>query len=58
MSEDEDDRKPCDECQNLKAGRSQQARAAGLSQWASIEIGRDLAGLLQRCPAFKAKENR
>lgn len=57
MSED-DDRVTCVQCANLKAGRCMNAKCAGLSQWASIEVGRDLANLPQRCPAFVAKETK
>lgn len=45
----------CRECQHLKAGRCMQARRAGLSPFASIEIGTTLAEMPQRCPAWKAK---
>lgn len=54
--EDDDDRKPCTECQHYRADRCHQARKAGLSPWASIEIGTTLANLPQRCPAFKEKQ--
>ena len=46
----------CRQCDNLRNGKCQQARAAGLIPWASIEIGRDLANLPQRCPAHQAKQ--
>jgi hypothetical protein len=55
ISED-DGRKTCNECQHLRAGRCMQARRAGLSPFASIEIGRDLAEMPKRCPAFKGKQ--
>jgi hypothetical protein len=45
----------CTACTWLRGGRCQQARAAGLSPWASIEIGTTLANLPQRCPAWKGK---
>ncbi len=54
--ENDDDRKSCVECKNYSGNRCHQAKSAGLSPWASIEIGRDLAELPQRCPAFKERK--
>lgn len=51
-----DDMHTCRQCQHLRAGRCMQARRAGLSPFASIEIGRDLADMPQRCQAWKAKQ--
>jgi hypothetical protein len=46
-----DDRVSCAaECAHYRPGRCGNHRAAGL---ASPEVGRELAGLLQRCPGFK-----
>jgi hypothetical protein len=53
-----DDMVTCRECQHLRAGRCMQARRAGLSPCASIEIGRDLSEMPQRCPAFQSKESK
>jgi len=52
----DDDRVTCAACQHFKAGRCTQARRAGISPHASIEIGRTLAELPQRCPAFMARK--
>jgi hypothetical protein len=52
----EDGMVTCRQCDNFRNGKCQQARAAGLSPWASIEIGTTLAQLPQRCPAFKGKQ--
>lgn len=46
----------CTACAWYRANRCHQARKAGLSPLASIEIGRDLANLPQRCPAFKERK--
>jgi hypothetical protein len=43
----EDDRVSCTECHHHRPGRCGNHRAAGLH---SPEVGRDLAGMLQRCP--------
>lgn len=48
---DRDDRVSCAaECAHYRPGRCGNHRAARL---ASSEVGRELAGLLQRCPGFK-----
>lgn len=44
-----DERVSCTECSNHRPGRCDNHRAARLH---SAEVGRDLAALLQRCPAF------
>jgi hypothetical protein len=46
-----DDRRTCVECCRYSPGRCAAHRAALLP---SGEVGRDLAGLLQRCPGFAA----
>lgn len=46
----DDDRRSCADCRNYRPGRCVAYRAAGLHR---PEIGRDLAGMLQRCPAFE-----
>jgi len=43
----DDDRVNCTECHHHRPGRCGNHRAAGLH---SPEVGRDLAGMLQRCP--------
>lgn len=43
----DDDRVTCATCRHYRPGRCTQHKAAGMPQ----EIGRDLAELLQRCPA-------
>lgn len=50
-----DDRVTCTTCQHYIRGKCMQAKAADLSPFASIEIGRDLATLPQRCPAYKER---
>lgn len=48
-----DDRRTCIECKHCRPGLICAAyRAAGVGR----ELGRDLATLLQRCPAFLANE--
>lgn len=44
-----DDRVSCTDCRHFKSGRCGNHRRAGLN---APELGRDLAGLLQRCPGF------
>ena len=46
----DDDRVNCTECHHHRPGRCGNHRAAGLH---SPELGRDLAGMLQRCPGFE-----
>lgn len=48
--EPDDDRRTCPECRHSAPGRCREHRRAGLS---SGEVGRDLAGLPQRCPGFE-----
>jgi hypothetical protein len=48
---DGDDRVMCAECANYRPGRCGSHKAAGLH---SPELGRDLAGMLQRCAGFTA----
>lgn len=50
---DTDDRVSCVDCANHRPGRCAEHRRAGLS---SPEVGRDFAGLLQRCPGFQPEE--
>ena len=47
---DGDDRVICAECLHYRPGRCGNHRGAGLS---APDVGRDLAVMLQRCPAFK-----
>jgi hypothetical protein len=47
-----DDRVSCTDCQHYRPGRCRNHRRAGLH---SAELGRDLAGLLQRCPGFQSE---
>ena len=46
------DRVSCSDCAHYRPGRCGNHRPAGLQ---APELGRDLAGLLQRCPAFGEK---
>ena len=46
----DDDRVSCAECQHYRPGRCGNYRAAGLQ---SPEVGRELTGLLQRCPGHQ-----
>jgi len=46
----DDDRVNCTECHHHRPGRCGNHRAAGLH---SPEVGRDLAGMLQRCPGHQ-----
>lgn len=46
-----DTRASCTECQHYRPGWCANHIAAGLG---TAEVGRDLAGLLQRCPGFAA----
>ena len=49
-----DDRVMCaGECAHYSPGRCGNHKAARLH---SLELGRDMAGLLQRCPGFQSKE--
>ncbi len=45
-----DGRVSCVECQHYRPGRCGSPRRAALQ---SLEVGRDLAGMLQHCPAFR-----
>jgi hypothetical protein len=47
-----DPRVACAECQHYRPGKCSNHRYAGLL---SAEVGRDLAGLLQRCAGFKER---
>lgn len=46
----DDDRVSCADCRHYQPGRCGNHRRAGLH---SAELGRDLAGMLQRCPGFQ-----
>jgi hypothetical protein len=48
----DDDRVSCTDCTHYRPGRCRNHRRAGLY---SAELGRDLAGLLQRCPGFQSE---
>lgn len=48
----DDDRMSCADCRHYRPGRCGNHRRAGLH---SAELGRDLAGLLQRCPGFQSE---
>ena len=48
----DDDRVSCTDCRHYRPGRCRNHRRAGLY---SAELGRDLAGLLQRCPGFQSE---
>jgi hypothetical protein len=48
-----DPRVACADCTHYRPGRCSNHRRAGL---ASAEVGRDLAGRLQRCPGFASSE--
>ena len=48
----DDDRVSCTDCRHYRPGRCGNHRRAGLH---SPELGRDLAGLLQRCPGFESE---
>lgn len=48
-----DDRVCCVDCRHYRPGRCGNHRHAGLL---SAELGRDLAGRLQRCPGFQTEE--
>ena len=47
----QDDRVLCVECSHYRPGRCGNHKVAGLS---SVDVGRDLAVLLQRCGGFQA----
>jgi len=49
----DDDRVSCTDCRHYRPGRCGNHRRAGLHL---AELGRDLAGLLQRCPGFQFEE--
>lgn len=49
----DDDRATCVECRHYARGKCGNRRRAGL--W-SPEVGRDLAAIPQRCPAFAERE--
>lgn len=49
-----DTRVSCTDCRHHRPGRCGNHRRAGLH---GDEVGRDLAGLLQRCPGFSAAKN-
>ena len=53
---DDDTRVTCTQCTKLRNGRCLDAKRAGLSPWASIEVGTALANLPQRCPVYQPKE--
>ena len=44
-----DERVSCTDCRHYRPGHCGNHRAAGLQ---SPDVGRDLAAMLQRCPAF------
>lgn len=46
---DDDDRVSCTDCRHYRPGRCVNHRQAGLN---AADVGRDLAAMLQRCPAF------
>ena len=48
-----DARMSCADCQHYRPGRCSNHRRAGLS---TPDVGRDLAGMLQRCPGFNTRE--
>ena len=48
----DDDRVSCADCKHFRPGRCGNHRRAGLH---SAELGRDLAGMLQRCPGFQSE---
>lgn len=48
----DDDRVSCADCRHYLPGRCGNHRHAGLL---SAELGRDLAGMLQRCPGFQSE---
>lgn len=48
----EDDRVSCTDCRHYRPGRCGNHQRAGLH---SPALGRDLAGLLQRCPGFQSE---
>lgn len=49
-----DDRSTCTECNAFRPGRCTRHKAAGLF---SPEVGRDLASVPQRCPAFRRRRD-
>ena len=49
MRDQYDDRVSCIDCRHYRPGRCGDHRRAGLN---AADVGRDLAGMLQRCPAF------
>ena len=48
----DDDRVSCADCRHYRPGRCGNHRRAWLH---SAELGRDLAGMLQRCPGFQSE---
>ena len=50
---DLDARVSCADCKHYRPGRCGNHRRAGLS---TPDVGRDLAGMLQRCPGFDTRE--
>ncbi len=50
--EGNDDRVSCADCRHYRPDRCSNHRRAGLQ---SAELGRDLAGMLQRCPGFQSE---
>lgn len=48
----DDDRVSCTDCRHYRPGRCGNHRRAGLQ---SAELGRDLAGMPQRCPGFQSE---
>ena len=51
----DDDRVTCLTCRHYRAGWCHDAKRAGLSVRDRLELARELAELLQRCPAHLAK---
>ena len=47
---DNDDRVSCIDCQHYRPGRCGNHRRAGLYD---ADVGRDLAGMMQRCPGYR-----
>lgn len=50
---EQDVRVSCTDCQHYRPGRCDNHRHAGLH---APDVGRDWAGLLQRCPGFRCRE--
>ncbi len=49
MRDHDDDRMSCTDCRHYRPGRCGNHRRAGLN---AADVGRDMAAMLQRCPAF------